>query len=125
MTLSLRECTLVLSEVQWVESRSDFDDLLSEEDFLVVDFTAPSWCVPCQRFAPHFDKAAENASVQSSALGRTTFVAVDVDKAPWAVADYGVQGVPSVRLYNGLTDTWTDLRERTVVKLLSEIQNSI
>ena len=110
-----------MTNVEWVESRSDFNDLLETEDFLVVDFTAPDWCVPCQRFAPHFDKVAENAVFQSNMLGRTKFVAVDVDKAPWAMADYGVQGVPSVRLYNGFTDTWTDLHERTAVKLPQEI----
>lgn len=104
-----------MSEVIWIEDRSEFQDLLDTESELVVDFTAPAWCRPCQQFAPHYDKAAE----QSGA----TFVAIDVDKADWAMVDYGVRGVPTVKLFRDGSEV-TDLKERTVVKLLSEISNS-
>jgi thiol-disulfide isomerase/thioredoxin len=111
--------------VTWVESKEDFDALLSNSDYVVVDFTAPSWCRPCQQFAPHFEKAADAASVRSDMLGRATFVAVDVDKAPWAMEDYGVQGIPTVKLISRLHTPLepVTLKERTVIKLLDEINN--
>lgn len=116
-----------MSEVLWVEDADQLRDLIETEDQVVVDFTAPARCIPCQRFAPHFDKAAETASVSSDMLGRTTFVAVDVDKADWAVVDYGVRGVPTVKLFrNGqfVTDLAKTPQDRTVIKFLAEIRNA-
>lgn len=110
--------------VTWVESKEDFDNLLSTSDYMVVDFTAPGWCRPCQQFAPHFEKAADNAARQSNMLGRATFVAVDVDKAPWAMEDYGVRGVPTVKIVSRLHTPLepVDLNSRTAPLLLKEIQ---
>jgi thioredoxin-like negative regulator of GroEL len=89
-------------------------NLVSTAPDAVVDFTAPSWCRPCQQFAPHFDKAAETSDA--------TFIAVDVDKAPWAMQDFGVRGVPTVaRFQNG--ERVDDLKARTVVALLNEINS--
>jgi thioredoxin-like negative regulator of GroEL len=82
---------------------------------VVVDFTAPAWCRPCQQFSPHFDAASEKSE-------DTAFVAVDVDKAPWAMVEYGVQGVPTVMLYRD-GHYVKNLQERTAVKLLSEINS--
>lgn len=109
----------------WVESKEHFNSLLSDSDYVVVDFTAPSWCRPCQQFAPHFEKAAQSASSQSNMLGRATFVAVDVDKAPWAMTDYGVRGVPTVKLISRLHTPLepVDLKSRTAPLLLKEINN--
>ena len=80
-----------MSEVVWIE---DKDQFLSEiaDGRVVVDFTAPAWCVPCQRFAPHYDRAA--AEVED-----VKFLAVDVDKNAWAMQDYGVRSVPTVILF--------------------------
>ena len=88
--------------------------ILDSAHEVVVDFTAPSWCRPCQQFAPHFDSAADKSDA--------TFVAVDVDKAEWAMVEYGVKGVPTVMHYRNGEYT-QNLQERTVVKLLSEIDS--
>lgn len=102
-----------MSEVVLTDSREEFENIVSSNDRVVVDFTAPARCVPCQRFAPHFDKAAENSD-------GIVFVAVDVDKAPWAMTDYGVQSVPTVALFENGERT-RDIKSRTVVPLLQEI----
>lgn len=103
-----------MSDVTWVDDARILEDILSAHDEVVIDFTAPGWCVPCRQFAPHYDNAASKSDAK--------FVAVDVDKAPWAMVDYGVQSVPTVMLYkNGRYAK--NLQERTVVKLLSEIQS--
>lgn len=106
-----------MSEVNWITDEADLYAIIAHNPTVVIDFTAPSWCVPCQRFAPHFDKAA-------SSTDDVTFVAVDIDKAPWAVVRFGVQGVPTVMLYrNG--EYVKNLQERTVIKLLAEISDPI
>ena len=110
-----------MSEVEWIEDKDRLTAVLLSNPQVVIDFTAPSWCVPCQRFAPHYEKAAESASLQSNIVGLTKFVAVDVDKCPWAMLDYGVQGVPTVVLYRQ-GEYVKHLQERTVIKLLNEIQ---
>jgi thioredoxin-like negative regulator of GroEL len=107
----------------WIEDHEELKALFADDRYqVVVDFTAPSWCRPCQQFAPHYDKAAESAKFQSDVLGRTKFVAVDVDKAPWAMVGYGVQGVPTVTLFRG-GESIATLKERTAVKLLAEIRD--
>lgn len=97
-----------------VTNQGIFEDILSAHDRVVVKFTAPAWCVPCQRFAPIYKTVAERDE------SGTKFLAVDVDNAPWAMADYGVQGVPTVVLFeNG--ERVRDLKERTAIKFMSEL----
>lgn len=84
---------------------------------VVVDFTAPGWCQPCIRFAPHFDMA-------SLQLKDLTFIAVDVDKAPWAMTRFGIMSVPTVRLFKSSDDS-VDLKERAVVPLIKEINSCL
>jgi len=112
-----------LSEVLHIEDRSEFQDLLDTETFLVVDFTAPGWCRPCQRFAPIFESTAEYASVHSDWLGLTTFVAVDVDKADWATEEFGIRGVPTVKLFHQ-GEVLADLKARAVLPLIDEIKSN-
>lgn len=101
-----------MSKVIETDSLDELRSIIDSNDEVVVDFMAMAWCVPCQRFAPHFEKAADKSDA--------TFVAVDVDKVPAVVAEYGVQGVPTVQHFrNG--DYVQHLRGRTVVQLLSEL----
>lgn len=104
-----------MTKVIWIEDDYELRNLIEHSNTVVVDFTAPSWCRPCQQFAPHYDRAAEN-------LPDVTFVAVDVDKAPWAMEDYGVRGVPTVKLFN--ENGVTEIKSRAVVPLIKEINNA-
>ncbi len=102
-----------MSNIVKIQDEGELHDLLNSEHEVVLKFTAPAWCRPCQQFAPHYEAASEKAT-------ETTFVAVDVDNAPWAMQSYGVRGVPTVMLYRD-GEYIKNLQERTVVKLLSEI----
>jgi len=99
--------------VEEINEQDALEEIIAGNDTVVVDFSAPAWCVPCMRFAPHFEKAAEKSDAK--------FVAVDVDKAEFAMVEYGVQGVPTVMLFkNG--QYVKHLKERNVVKLLNEME---
>lgn len=103
-----------MSQVIDVTEQGALEDIIADNETVVVDFQALAWCVPCRRFEPHFVAAAEQAP-------NVKFVTVDIDKAPWAVVEYGVQGVPTVKLYRK-GEYVKDLKERTVIKLLSELE---
>jgi thiol-disulfide isomerase/thioredoxin len=86
-----------LSEVIWVHSKEDLEKYIGfNGNRVVVRFTAEAWCVPCQRFAPHFERAAREAD-------EITFLSVDLDTNDWATVDYGVRSVPTVKLYENGT----------------------
>ena len=105
-----------MSDVIWIEDAGQLRDLIDTEPMVVVDFTAPAWCGPCQKFAPSFDAAAERHPA--------TFVAVDVDKADWAMVEYGVKGVPNVQVFKN-TEFVTHVAKtpdtRTPIKFLAEL----
>lgn len=113
-----------MSEVIDIVDEDALKDLLDTEDFLVVKFTAPSWCGPCRQFKPHYEKAATSASFNSGLLGRATFVSVDIDDADWAPQAYGFRGVPKVYLFS-FGEKKAELQERVAPKLLSEINSHL
>jgi thioredoxin 1 len=62
---------------------------------VVIDFFA-TWCGPCKRIAPTFEKLAE-------AFPKITFLKVDVDESPDLVNKYDVSAMPTfVFLKDGL-----------------------
>ena len=103
-----------MSKVIETDDLGQLQQIIKDNDCVVVDFAAPAWCVPCRKFAPHFDKASETSDA--------VFVAVDIDKAPWAQSEYGVMSVPTVQMFcNG--EFSKNLQARTVIQLHSEIDN--
>lgn len=87
---------------------------------VLVVFTAPTWCQPCKRFEPHWDKAQEQ-----DALSHFTFVKVDMGESPedtgqhWASARYGIQGVPQVKVFR--EGEPVDVKARAVIPLVREL----
>jgi len=90
----------------------------------VVLFTAPAWCVPCQRFEPHFTKAAERAEEVEH-----LFVKVDMGESPeatgehWASRRFGILGVPQVKAFRQGQGEPVDIKARAVIPLLKELEN--
>ncbi len=59
----------------------------------VVDFYA-DWCGPCRRLAPTLEELAEELA------GKAYVFKVNVDEAKSLAAKYGVQGIPTVIVFN-------------------------
>lgn len=102
----------MLSKVIEVATLAELDDILADEKDVVVDFAAPEWCVPCQRLAPHYDRASE-------VVEGVTFVHVDIDQAPEVANHYGIMSVPTVMRHRA--GDWELVRGRTVVQLVKEL----
>lgn len=76
---------------------SNFDDTISTNDTVVVDFWAP-WCGPCRSFAPIFEQAAEE-------LPEVAFVKVNTDEEQELAGHFGIRSIPTLIVF----------RERVIV----------
>jgi len=61
---------------------------------VLVDLWAP-WCGPCRMVAPVLEQLAHDRA------GRLKVVKVNVDDEPQISARYGVQGIPTMLLFEG------------------------
>ncbi len=84
-----------------VKDEETFRELVAKPGLLVIDFGA-SWCGPCRRMEPIFNKlAAENPEVQ--------FLKIDIDDLPDIAGEQEVSAVPTFQfledgnLIEGLT----------------------
>ena len=86
--------------------------------------TAPTWCMPCRRFHPHWEKAKE-------LLPGVQFMEIDMGEDPektsqhWAYELYEVRSVPTVLLMwkptlGGVHDT--RLEPRGVVPFVNDVK---
>lgn len=109
-----------------IENRGQFFDLIEGGNRVVALFTAPAWCIPCQRLEPHWNKAIEVAETN---LLPELFVKVDMGETPeatgehWASKDFDILGVPTVILFRS-PDDYTRIMSRTVIPFLKEIRDA-
>ncbi|MDO4911031.1 MAG: thioredoxin [Corynebacterium sp.] len=71
-------------------AQDDFNETVNKNDLVVVDFWA-TWCAPCRRFGPVFEKVAEENE-------GTLFAKVDVDENQDLAGALGVQSIPTVAI---------------------------
>jgi thioredoxin 1 len=77
------------------DTEEAFDtEVLRADRPVVVDFWA-DWCRPCHLIAPEIEALARAWD------GRIKVVKVDVEANPAPAARYGVQGIPTVALFDG------------------------
>lgn len=79
-----------------IHDHTDFSVEVVERSRLVpvlADFWVP-WCGPCLMLNPVLEKLAREAR------GRWTFVAVNVDQQPELAEQFGIRGIPSVKLFH-------------------------
>jgi len=79
---------MIATKGDWDKAHADAGDKL-----VVVDFTA-TWCGPCQRIAPEFEKMAELDPA-------VIFVKVDVDDNEEVAQLCGISAMPTFQAYKG------------------------
>ena len=90
----------------------NFEEVVLKSELpVLVDFWAP-WCAPCKMLGPSI------AAVADSYEGKITVAKVNVDdNAPLAI-EYGVEGIPAVKLFkNGeVVDQFVGLRPQKAIE---------
>jgi thioredoxin 2 len=72
-----------------------FDKVVSESAIpVLVDFWAP-WCGPCRSMAPVLEDVAKRR------MGRVLVAKLNTDDHPTISSRYGIQGVPTLIMFNG------------------------
>ncbi|GAB2550500.1 thioredoxin [Brachybacterium huguangmaarense] len=88
-----------------------------KDGIVLIDFWA-GWCVPCQNFAPIFDKASENHP-------EITFAKVDTEDQQELAARYGVTSIPTVVAYRDGIPVYSQpgaMREAGLEDLIGQIE---
>ena len=75
-----------------VDSSSWDSEILKSSLPVIVDFWAP-WCPWCRKLMPDFE------SLANLYTGKLTFAKINVDKAQEIAAKYGVQGLPTLKMF--------------------------
>ena len=71
----------------------NFDsEVLKSSIPVLVDFSA-TWCQPCRAIAPLVDQLAGEFE------GRVKVTAVDIDESPATASRFGVQGIPTMLVF--------------------------
>ncbi len=78
----------------FIQDETEFDLLLANESFLVVDCTA-TWCGPCKVVAPLMDQLLEEYG------DRVKVFKLDLDSNKAVTKRFGVRSIPAVMFFSG------------------------
>lgn len=81
-----------MATATFIQDETEFDSLLANEPFLVVDCTA-SWCGPCKLIAPLMDKLAEDYSERAKVFK------LDLDTNKAVAKRFGIKSIPAVMFF--------------------------
>ena len=72
-------------------SQSNFDETISNNDIVIIDFWAP-WCGPCLQFAPTFQEASEK-------IEGVTFAKVNTEEEQALGAHFRIRSIPTLMIF--------------------------
>ncbi len=72
-------------------SAEDFEDTITGNDIVLVDFWA-EWCSPCKRFSPIYERASEEYT-------DVVFAKLDTDANSVLSGQLGIEGIPTLMAF--------------------------
>jgi thioredoxin 1 len=72
-------------------TKENFDEVVSGNDVVVVDFWAP-WCGPCKGFAPVFEAASEKYQ-------DVVFAKVNTDEQQELAGHFAIRSIPTIAVF--------------------------
>ena len=72
-------------------SQLNFDEIISNNDIVIIDFWAP-WCGPCLQFAPTFKEASEK-------IEGVTFAKVNTEEEQALGAHFRIRSIPTLMIF--------------------------
>jgi thioredoxin 1 len=80
-------------------SKKDFDKIITEEKFVLVDFGA-KWCGPCRKMEPSIDKISNDKALKLRVLK------VDVDASEELSQVLNIEVLPTLHIYKNKKLVW-------------------
>ena len=77
--------------VNHINDSSFNEEVLNAKGVVVVDFFA-TWWAPCKMLAPVLEDVA-------SEMGEVKVLKIDVDESPETATKYGVQSIPTIKIF--------------------------
>jgi thioredoxin 1 len=71
-------------------THDDFEDLISKNDFVIIDFWAP-WCGPCKSFAPVYEELSEK-------YPDIVFAKVDTEAEQELAGSFNIRSIPTLMI---------------------------
>lgn len=97
---------------------STFDNLLTNEFPVVIDFWAP-WCGPCRMLSPVVDEIANELE------GKIVVAKCNVDENQDLAMRYGVMSIPTVVMLKGGTEAMRSVGAIPKPKLKADIEANL
>jgi len=72
-------------------NKDNFEQTVSEDDFVIVDFWAP-WCGPCRSFAPTYEKVSEE-------FPDIVFAKVNTEEEQEIAMHFQIRSIPTLMIF--------------------------
>lgn len=97
-------------------SKHNFDAVVSENEFVVISFSA-EWCAPCRFFA----KVCETVAEQNPDV---VFAEVDIEAEPDLAKEFAVRSVPAIMILRRRIVVYADTGALSETQLCDLIENA-